>query len=292
MGNAPAHSSMGFNAITSNTSKLPAAEGIPAHQSQHGAAVLAKVSMISPDSVCEPTSLQLESRELSAEPGMKSEEPTAGASPKSRSSNAQPGSTLTPFPRADRTVSWADVDDSDDEVDGSFGMFSSPTRALIPSFSGEAAALLEDGADIQGCSPEDSPAPLAPAVMPGLAIDVSDGPCEPVQTHFGFNLLPLGAVPEDAEMETGASVAEEAADPNNRVSVVISGGDDDDPAECRHTTVTPRQHGYAGVLSMLHRSVSADGADLAPATNLAVTSARIETVLPVGQHERVRFADM
>eukprot|EP00892_Ulva_mutabilis_P012365 jgi/Ulvmu1/9500/UM052_0071.1 len=281
-----AHSSMGLHAIASANSKMAGVVlGMQVQQSQHGPVALDKADLRTPESVEAPASLQLESRELSSGSFMKSE-----PSRKTSSDDALPTQpTGAPWawaqlPRVDRTVSWADVDDSDSEEEATTATFSSTAHAWIASFSGDADQL-DSGSTVHGSSAEDSPAPVAPAAMPTTLSASPDSCFEPAQTHFGFNLLPLGAVPEDAELSTAA--VDDVTDPNNRVSVVISGGD-----ECHEEhgakSVTTRQHGYAGVLSMLHRSVSAEPGDLASSSGLAVTSARIEAVLPVGQDERVK----
>lgn len=224
-------------------------------------------------------SLHLVSRDLSSETSLK---PESLSATNSHTTAAQPiRSSETMLPRPDRTVSWADVD-SDSEDDASVqGSSHSPSPTMIPPFYREAHTNHQQAEDHSHMSLSDLPA--AVAASQGMST------VEPVQTHFGFNLLPLGAVPEDAEvLSTGT--AEDASDPNNRVSVLISGGAEDwgkgHPSPAR-----PRQHGYAGVLTMLHRSVSADAADAAePAANgLPLTAARIEAVLPVGVDEWVCF---
>lgn len=284
MGGAAAHGS-GASAVPSASTKTARSEdGKPTHLET---AVFANVSRYLLDSAQEQASLQLASRELSGEHLLmrdgSSSKHTPAAAPASPAQATSAQSTCTAMPRPDRTVSWADVDDSDSEEEVAFANFNSPSQALIPSFSGEASPGLE-GAEGAFSAAEDSPSPLAPPVSPLPRSIISD---EPVQTHFGFDLLSLGAVPEDAEVDS-ASGADDAADPNNRVSVLISGGAED-CSDGQPAAALPRQHGYAGVLTMLHRSVSADASEL-PLNSLAVTSARIEAVLPVGQDERVRKA--
>lgn len=283
-GGAPAHGS-GAGAVPSTSTKMARSEdGKPAHVVT---AVSASVSRSMFDSVHEQASLQLASRELSSEQLLNRDGSSGKHTPKAAiASPAQPTSsqyTWTALPRPDRTVSWADVDDSDSEEEVAFANFNSPSQALIPSFSAEVSAG-QEGAEAAAPIAEDSPSPLAPPVAPLSRGTMSE---EAVQTHFGFNLLSLGAVPEDAEV-ANASGIDEAADPNNRVSVLISGGAED-WTDGQSASAHPRQHGYAGVLTMLHSSVGEDASEL-PLNSLAVTSARIEAVLPVGQDERVCIA--
>lgn len=281
-GKALASCSMGSNTAANSDIKVTADE----NSALTDAAAFAKSCRRSLDLAVDQASLQLVSRELSDEApkhDASGDNQTAGATPASTTQPTSSSSTWTGLPRPDRTVSWADVDDSDSDEDASFAVFHSPGQALIPSFSGDALHQYQDGPERLSTSTDDSPSPLAPPVAPSARSISSD---EPVQTHFGFNLLSLGAVPEDAELTAGA-MTDDASDPDNRVSVLISGGAAD-WSKGQQVSAPPRQHGYAGVLTMLHRSVSTEITD-PPANGLAVTSARIEAVLPVGQDERVRF---